>query len=110
MNFIIKSEEKVTGATVTTKRLLLQGTFCPGSTHEPGQKVHPLSRLEPQAGTRSFVPGVAKIRDKSSTFCPGLWLGPGQKYSALYTFPLPPREPELLFSLLLLFLLFMAEI
>ena len=59
------------------------------------------------AGTKDFVPGLAKTRDKRLPFCPGLGLALGQKSSPLYTFPfLPPREPELF----LLLLLFMAEI
>ena len=56
-----------------------KNTFCPGWSHDPGQKTL-LSRVVDSPGTKGppFVPGEATTRDKRA-FCPGWWLHPGQK-------------------------------
>ena len=47
-----------------------KNTFCPGWSHDPGQKAL-LSRVEPQPGTKGpFVPGGAFTRDKKPPFYP----------------------------------------
>ena len=57
-------------------------TFCPGWSHDPGQKATLLSQVKPRPGTKGpFIPGGATTRDKR-VFCPGLWLHPGQKGGA----------------------------
>jgi len=77
------------------------GAFCPGWSHQPGQKAPLLSRLVAPSGTKRpnpFIPGGNTNRDKRVTllsrlvlppgtkdpFCPGWCYQPGQKA--------PPRD------------------
>ena len=53
-----------------------KNTFCPGWSHDPGQKGGP------------FVPGEATTRDQRA-FCPWSWLHPGQKAPPYISSPRP---------------------
>ena len=71
------------------------GAFCPGWSHQPGQKTPLLSRLVAPPGTKGptlFIPGGNTNRDKrvlsrlvlptrTKEFCPGWCYQPGQKAS-----------------------------
>ena len=85
------------------------GAFCPGWSHQPGQKAPHLSRVVAPPGNTNrdkrvtllsrlvlppgikglgpFIPGGATNRDKWGAFCPGWWLHPGQKASVPHVGP-----------------------
>ena len=67
-----------------------KNNFCPGWSHDPGQKTllprvvdSPVVAPLGTKGPPPFVPGEATTWDKRA-FCPGWWLHPGQKGGPLY--------------------------
>ena len=68
-----------------------KNTFCPGWSHDPGQRVVDSPGTK---GPPPFVSGEATTRDKRA-FCPGSWLHPGQKVFLGGPGKFPARDPPL---------------